>query len=82
MLKPGDVVDLQYKLASSLPAEFVTRDKQRCLDMMFTIYSAKISQDNALMKTVRAELESMGKNKTGYSGIQEMFQAIKGDTKL
>jgi len=26
-IQPGDILDLQFKLASSLPPEYVTRDK-------------------------------------------------------
>jgi hypothetical protein len=81
-LKPGDILDLQFKLASSLPAEYVTHDKQRSLDMMFALYSAKISKDNSLLNKVKDELSALGKSNYGYSDVVKLFDEIKDDKKL
>ena len=75
-IQPGDILDLQFKLASSLPAEYVTHDKQRSLDMMFALYSAKISKDNSLLKKVKDELSALGKSNYGYSDVVKLFDEI------
>lgn len=76
-IQPGDILDLQFKLASSLPPEYVTRDKQRALDLIFVLYSAKISKDEKLKKKVLDELTAFGKTKTGFSDIEAMFSELK-----